>query len=100
MTQEEYDRTDWCRGNMVRLSNGKEYRVCGLRKNCLLLHSVEYDAHFVAYHNIIDSRTYDGVLTAEEASARFFASLPEAPTRRKRLRITITKPGGPEKVVY
>ncbi len=61
MTQEEFYSTNWHRGNMVKLDNGKEYLVKGIKShgNYLLLYSWEYDACFIADHNIIAYRTSD-----------------------------------------
>lgn len=61
MTQEEFINTNWHRGNMVRLENGKEYLVKGVKGHgrYLLLYSWEYDQSFVADHNIVDCRTCD-----------------------------------------
>lgn len=61
MTQEEFKNTNWHRGNMVKLDNGKEYLVKGLKShgNYLLLYSWEYDSCFIADHNIVAYRTDD-----------------------------------------
>lgn len=59
MTQEEYNSTDWNRGNRVRLTNGKEYLVRRQKKRFLILYSAEYDAFFIADHHIIVCRTSD-----------------------------------------
>lgn len=59
MTLNEYLTTDWKRGNIVKLTNGKEYSVAKPKKKCLILYSDEYDAHFVADHRIIECRTSD-----------------------------------------
>lgn len=61
MTQEEYNSTDWNRGNRVRLTNGKEYLVRRQKKRYLILYSAEYDAFFIADHHIIVCRTCDAV---------------------------------------
>lgn len=61
MTSEEYYSTDWERGNMVRLTNGKEYPVKKPKKHVLLLYSAEYEAYFVANYKIIECRTSDNV---------------------------------------
>lgn len=66
MTQEEYFSIDWKRGNMVRLTNGKEYMVRAVKKKCLLLHSDEHYAYFVVDHRIIDCRTSDAVEQKKE----------------------------------
>lgn len=66
MTQEEYFSIDWKRGNMVRLTNGKEYMVRAVKKKCLLLHSNEYYAYFVVDYRIIDCRTSDAVEKKKE----------------------------------
>ena len=61
MTIEEYYKTNWHRGNEVKLSNGKVYLVKGTKghRKFLLLYSAEYDANFVADYRIIDCRTSD-----------------------------------------
>ena len=59
MTQEEFDGIIWNRGNTVKLTNGKEYYVKGVKKKYLLLYSEEYEAYFVVDHRIIDCRTSD-----------------------------------------
>lgn len=61
MTLEEFYNIDWHRGNMVRLTNGKEYLVKGIKSHgmMLLLYSDEYHACFVADHRIIECRTSD-----------------------------------------
>lgn len=66
MTQEEYNSIDWNRGNTVRLDNGKEYYVKGVKKRFLLLYSEEYDSYFVSDHRIIESRTSDYIEPYEE----------------------------------
>lgn len=66
MTQEEYFSIDWKRGNMVRLTNGKEYMVRAVKKKCLLLHSDEHYAYFVVDYRIIDCRTSDAVEQKKE----------------------------------
>ena len=48
MTQKEYNNTDWQRGNVVRLTNGKEYPVKKPKKKYLLLYSAEHESYFVA----------------------------------------------------
>ena len=61
MTQKEFNETNWHRGNVVKLMNGKEYLMKGTKAHgkYLLLYSHEYDAHFVADYRIVDSRTSD-----------------------------------------
>lgn len=61
MTHKEFLDTNWHRGNVVKLENGKEYLVKGVkgRGNYLLLYSLEYDARFVADYRIVDCRTSD-----------------------------------------
>ena len=61
MTIEEYYKTNWHRGNEVKLNNGKVYLVKGTKghRKFLLLYSAEYDANFVADYRIIDCRTSD-----------------------------------------
>lgn len=61
MTQEEFYNTNWHRGNIVRLENGKEYEVKGTKSHgrFLLLFSEEYEKCFVADHNIVDIRISD-----------------------------------------
>lgn len=61
MTQEEYNSTDWNRGNRVKLMNGKEYPVRNHKKRFLLLYSEEFEAYFIADHHIIDCRTSDAI---------------------------------------
>lgn len=61
MTQEEYNSTDWNRGNRVKLTNGKEYSVRKQKKRFLILYSEEYEAYFIADHHIIDCRTSDAI---------------------------------------
>ena len=116
MTQEEYNNIDWQRGNVVRLSNGKEYPVKKPKKKYLLLYSAEHESYFVANCDIIDCRTSDNVepypekKTAEvkpeakPAPAQEPAPEPapapvaEAKPKRKRQRITI-KGTSVEKIV-
>lgn len=61
MTSEEFKSINWHRGNVVRLQNGKEYLVKGLKSNgkYILLYSEEYDSYFVSDHRIVDCRTSD-----------------------------------------
>lgn len=61
MTQEEFNAINWHRGNTVKLINGKEYLVKGVkgRGRYLLLHSEEYNSCFIADHQIVDSRISD-----------------------------------------
>ncbi len=61
MTQEEYKSIDWNRGNVVRLSNGKEYSVRGKNNKYIILYSEEYQKHFVADYRIIDCRVSDNI---------------------------------------
>ena len=67
MVLNDFNKTDWNRGNLVRLSNGEEYFVKGVKGHgrYLLLYSEEYDAYFVADHRIVDCRTSDYVEPAE-----------------------------------
>ena len=78
MTQEEYKATDWHRGNCVRLSNGKEYKVSGVKKKVLVLKSEEYDTHFFADYRIIQERTSDYIDSEEQVKK------PTPPARPKR----------------
>ncbi len=66
MTREEYLSIDWKRGNIVKLTNGKEYVVRAVKKKCLLLHSDEFYSYFVADHRIIDCRTSDATEIKKE----------------------------------
>lgn len=61
MTQKEFNETNWQRGNVVKLMNGKEYLVKGTKAHgkYLLLYSHEYDTCFVADYRIVDCRTSD-----------------------------------------
>lgn len=61
MTIKEFVDTNWHRGNVVRLKNGKEYLVKGTKGQgrWLLLYSEEYDAKFVADYRIVDCHTSD-----------------------------------------
>ena len=61
MTLKEFVDTNWHRGNVVKLKNGKEYLVKGTKGHgrWLLLYSEEYDAKFVADYRIVDCRTSD-----------------------------------------
>lgn len=61
MTLKEFVDTNWHRGNIVRLKNGKEYLVKGTKGHgrWLLLYSEEFDAKFVADYRIVDCRTSD-----------------------------------------
>lgn len=61
MTQKEFTETNWHRGNVVKLENGKEYLVKGTKSHgkYLLLYSEEYDKCFITDHNIVDCRTSD-----------------------------------------
>lgn len=61
MTLEEFNSTNWHRGNVVKLNNGKEYLVKGIKSHgrFLLLYSLEFDAKFVADYRIVDCRTSD-----------------------------------------
>ncbi len=61
MTQEEYKSIDWNRGNVVRLSNGKEYSVRGKNNKYIILYSEEFQKHFVADYRIIDCRISDNI---------------------------------------
>lgn len=123
MTSEEYYSTDWERGNMVRLTNGKEYPVKKPKKHVLLLYSAEYEAYFVANYKIIECRTSDNVepypekksahnahqesaavaeVTPAETAPTVEATpapVPEAKPKRKRQRITV-KGTSVEKIVF
>ena len=61
MTLKEFVDTNWHRGNVVKLKNGKEYLVKGIKGHgrWLLLYSEEFDAKFVADYRIVDCRTSD-----------------------------------------
>ena len=61
MTLKEFVDTNWHRGNVVKLKNGKEYLVKGVKGHgrWLLLYSEEYDKCFVADYRIVDCRTSD-----------------------------------------
>lgn len=61
MTLKEFVDTNWHRGNVARLKNGKEYLVKGVKGHgrYLLLYSLEYDKCFVADYRIVDCRTSD-----------------------------------------
>lgn len=61
MTLKEFVDTNWHRGNVVKLQNGKEYLVKGTKGHgrWLLLYSEEYDAKFVADYRIVECRTSD-----------------------------------------
>ena len=61
MTLKEFVDTNWHRGNVVKLKNGKEYLVKGVKGHgrWLLLYSEEFDAKFVADYRIVDCRTSD-----------------------------------------
>lgn len=61
MTLKEFVDTNWHRGNVVKLQNGKEYLVKGTKGHgrWLLLYSEEYDKCFVADYKIVDCRTSD-----------------------------------------
>lgn len=61
MTLKEYLDTNWHRGNIVKLMNGKEYLVKGVKGHgrYLLLYSNEYDKCFVADYRIVDCRISD-----------------------------------------
>lgn len=61
MTLQEFNETNWKRGNVVKLKNGKEYPVKGTKCNgkYLLLFSPEYEKCFVADYRIVDKRTSD-----------------------------------------
>lgn len=61
MTQEQFNSTDWHRGNTVRLNNGKEYPVKRVKKSRLLLYSEEYDSFFTADFRIVEERTSDAI---------------------------------------
>lgn len=123
MTQEEYNNTDWQRGNVVRLTNGKEYPVKKPKKKYLLLYSAEHKSYFVANCAIIDCRTSDNVEPYPEKKAAEVKTEPkpapaqepepiveakpepapapvaEAKPKRKRQRITI-KGTSVEKIVF
>lgn len=61
MTLKEFVDTNWHRGNVVKLKNGKEYLVKGVKAHgkYLLLYSREYDANFVVDYRIVNRRTSD-----------------------------------------
>lgn len=61
MTQKEFIETNWHRGNVAMLENGKEYLVKGTKGHgkYLLLYSYEYDKCFVADYRIVECRTSD-----------------------------------------
>lgn len=61
MTLQEFIDTNWKRGNVVKLKNGKEYPVKGTKCHgkYLLLFSPEYEKCFVADYRIVDKRTSD-----------------------------------------
>lgn len=61
MTKQEFDTTNWQRGNVAKLKNGKEYLVKGVKGHgkYILLYSLEYDSCFVADYRIVDCRTSD-----------------------------------------
>ena len=69
MTQDEYNKIDWQRGNVVRLTNGKEYPVKKPKKKYLLLYSAEHESYFVANCDIIECRTSDNVEPYPEKKA-------------------------------
>lgn len=106
MTQEEYEATNWHRGNVVRLTNGKEYPVKKVKKRYLLLYSYEYCAYFLADYMIIDCRTSDYVddTPKQPRTPLKIATMPKhapgetaapaegaAPAKRKRARIQTVK---------
>ena len=62
MTVEEFNQINWHRGNIVRLTNGKEYPVKKTRKNWLILYSVEYHQFFIVNHTYVAERVSDNVL--------------------------------------
>ena len=97
MTQEEYYNTDWHRGNMVRLNNGKEYQVRSVKKKLLVLFSEEFKKHFTANWNIIECRTSDATLDEECLKAP--AETP-MPAKKKRQRICVARKHTPEKIDY
>lgn len=125
MTQEEYNSIDWQRGNVVRLTNGKEYPVKKPKKRYLLLYSAEHESYFVANCDIIDCRTSDNVepfpekkhaevkpeaktapaqepapvVEAKPEPAPAPAPVAEAKPKRKRQRVTI-KGTSVEKIVF
>lgn len=116
MTQEEYNSIDWQRGNVVRLTNGKEYPIKKPKKKYLLLYSAEHESYFVANCAIIDCRTSDNVEPYPEKKATEVkqetkpapvqqptpepapAPVAEAKPKRKRQRVT-TKGTSIEKIV-
>ena len=61
MTLQEFNGINWHRGNVVKLKNGKEYLVKGVKGHgrFLLLYSEEFDAKFVADYRIVECRTSD-----------------------------------------
>ncbi len=122
MTLEEYKNIDWHRGNSVRLNNGKEYLVKKVKHNYLLLWTDEYEKHFIVDYRIIECRTSDYIddtpkhsdetqkepapsaaatpapeapaAEAPTATPRADENAPsaDAPVKRKRKRIIISKP--------
>jgi len=58
MLQEDFLKTNWKHHDIVKLTNGKEYVVQKQKKRYILLLSIEYEAYFVADHNIVMDRTY------------------------------------------
>ena len=105
MTEYEFKNTDWHRGNVVMLNNGREYFVKGIKCHgrYLLLYSEEYKTCFVADHYIISHRTSDYIepeeiyqeikrRKSEEAQARdeayrFIAKLRREERKRKNLEL-------------
>jgi len=63
MTVEQFYSINWQRGNVAKLTNGKEYPVKAVKSlgKYLLLYSEEYDKAFVADYRIVVSRTSDYV---------------------------------------
>lgn len=110
MTLQEFEGISWNRGNIVKLSNGNEYKVIKVAKAYLLLYTPEYKKHFVADYRIIDCRISDAIeetpkkkqkeivdgnskvdATVKEAPIPMpiveAAPTPEPPVRKKRPRI-------------
>ena len=61
MTLKEFVDTNWHRGNVVKLKNGKEYLCKGTKGHgkYLLLYSLEYDSCFVADYRIVECQVSD-----------------------------------------
>lgn len=66
MLEEDFLNIGWKHHDIVKLTNGKEYVVQTQKKRYILLLSVEYEAYFVADHNIVVGRTYASCLDTYE----------------------------------